>query len=173
MRKFWIGIVVAAVVAMVGAPPKAQAARLVNGPNFPVGGIGCAMIFGQPAALAEEVFLDNGCVFWPNNEWAIGAGGLIVNSANTEDGSRACLEESSAAAGATVVVNPCARGAGKTSQRWSIKPSPAPNLSQSLIVNLKSKLCLDTKQAGPDLIQLIVNDCSTAIGAGTGNWQVK
>jgi hypothetical protein len=68
-------------------------------------------------------------------------------------------------------VNPCV--GVSASQSWQIKRAPAPNFSVTLIVNLQSKLCLDTKQAGPNVIQLIVNDCSTAISAGTGNWQIK
>jgi hypothetical protein len=149
----------------------AQAARLVSGPNFPVGGVGCAMIFDQPAPPGTQVFLDTGCVFWPNNEWAIGAGGLIINSAKADDGRGACLDEASATAGAAVVVNPCARGAGLASQRWEVKPAPRPSFGITLIVNVKSKLCLDTKSTG-ELVQLFVNDCSP-VAAGGQNWQIK
>jgi hypothetical protein len=173
MHKSWIAIVVAVVAAVAGSPPRAQAAHLVNGPNFPTGGIGCAMPNGlAPFSAGTEVFLDTSCQFYPNVDWAIGGGARIIASGLAANGQFACLDEASTTAGALAVVNPCAPR-GSASQSWQIKRAPAPSPSMTLIVNMQSKLCLDTKQAGPNVIQLIVNTCSTAIGAGTGNWQIK
>jgi hypothetical protein len=170
MHKFWIVVVIAVVAAMADAPPSAQAARLVNGPNFPTGGIGCAMPNGlAPFPAGTKVFLDTSCQFFPNVDWAIGGPGKIIASGLATNGQFACLDEASTTAGAAAVVNPCA--GVSASQSWQIKRAPAPNFSVTLIVNLLSKLCLDT--TGTSVIQLIVNDCSTAISAGTGNWQIK
>jgi hypothetical protein len=172
MHKSWIAVVVAVVAAIAGAPPRAQAAHLVNGPNFPTGGIGCAMPSGlgrfPPATL---VFLDTTCQFFPSVDWAIGDGARIIASGLTTNDQFACLDEISATAGALAVVNPCARGSA--SQSWQIERAPLPSHRMTLIINLQSKLCLDTKQTSPNLIQLIVNTCATAISTGTGNWQIK
>jgi hypothetical protein len=125
-NKGYIVLLAAGFVAAIGAPPRAQAARLVCGPNFPVGGVRCARSFGQPAALGTGVFLENGCLFSPNNERVIGGGGLIVNSGKAEDGGGACLDEAAATAGAAVVVNPCAGGQGRQARngKSSLRPDP-------------------------------------------------
>jgi hypothetical protein len=172
MHKSWIAVVAAVLAAIAGAPPRAQAAHLVEGPNFPTGGIGCAM----PSVLAPFpsgtlVFLDTSCQFFPNVDWAIGEGARIIASGLTTNGQSACLDEVSATAGALAVVNPC--GVASASQSWEIERAPLPSPSMTLIINLKSKLCLDTKPAGGNMIQLIVNTCATAISAGSGNWQIK
>jgi hypothetical protein len=172
MHKPWMVAVVAFVAAVTGAPPGAQAAHLVNGPNFPFGGIGCAMPNGlAPFPAGTGVFLDTTCQSFPGVDWAIGGPGRIIASGLATNGQFACLDEGSTTVGALAVVNPCV--GVSASQSWQIKRAPPPNFSMTLIINLLSKLCLDTKQVGPNVIQLIVNNCSTATSAGTGNWQIK
>jgi hypothetical protein len=171
-NKSWIAVVVAVVAAIAGAPPRAQAAHLVEGPNFPTGGIGCAMPEGLgPFPSGTQVFLDTSCQSFPTVNWAIGGPGQIIASGLTTNGQFACLDEVSTTAGALAVVNPCV--GVSASQSWQIKRAPLPSPSMTLIINLKSKLCLDTKQTGPNVIQLIVNTCAAAISAGSGNWQIK
>ncbi len=111
------------------------------------------------------MFRDSGCQYFPSIEWAIG-GGAIIASALTDD-KYTCLDVAggSTAPGSTVVVNPCKLGAG--SQRWEIKPET----STTQIINIKSKLCLDTTVLGPDVTGLVVNTCS--VSAGGQAWQVK
>jgi hypothetical protein len=170
-NKSWIAVVAAVVATMAGAPPRAQAAHLVEGPNFPTGGIGCAMPSGVvPFPPGTLVFLDTSCQSFPSVDWAIGGGARIIASEPAQGGD-ACLDEVSATAGALAVVNPCA--SVSASQSWQIKRAPLPSPSMTLIINLQSKLCLDTKQTGPNTIQLIVNTCAIAISAGSGNWQIK
>jgi hypothetical protein len=137
MRNSWIcktGLAaIGALLLTVLAVPTTQAARLVSGPNFPWGGVGCAMPNGLPPwAPGTQVFLDSGCQYFPSIEWAIG-GGIIIASALTNN-KYTCLDVAggSTAPGSTVVVNPCQLGAG--SQRWEIKPGT----SITQIINLRA-----------------------------------
>ncbi len=152
----------ACIMASVFAAPKAEAAVLTNGGDFPYGAEICAEAAGLTFAPGVAVEL-HGCHTYTNQQWNLEQGRLY--SYGLFEGQTMCMDvvNGAIAPGSKVILTPCS---GATSQLWTVGGGPA----RGQIMNTKSLLCLDgtTMNVGA---QLVINTC--AVSGLSQQWEVK
>ena len=163
----------ATLIALAGAMPgsPARAAHLVNTGNFGFNAFGCAVPNGLGNTAGTAVFLDSTCSSFRVIEWAFVQGKIRSQQLLNNPLADGCLDIANGATspGTPVVVNACDPRGTLKSQQWFISGTAGDTFGK--IVNVKTKLCLDTVLAGPSVTQVVVNSCS--VGGSGQSWFVE